>query len=199
MLFYRFLAGYYPINSYIIGCEKAKEAVLVDPGGYELQINEFLQRYDLTLKKIVITHAHGDHVGGLEDLRDATKAEVFMHELELQDLSNSLLMPDCRGLVDHFVKEGDEIPFGRFVLKVLETPGHSPGMVCYYIKDKVMVGDTLFAGSVGGTSSKENFDREVQAIKSKIFPLGDHVKIYPAHGPSTTVEIERLYNPFLNI
>ena len=205
MLIETLAVGPLQVNCYLLGCEETREAVVVDPGGDVVRILEALKAHRLDLKRIVCTHAHFDHVGGVRELKEATGAEFFLHQDDLPLLKGVLSQAIFFGLragspptVDGYLEEGDEIVFGRESLRVLHTPGHSPGGVSLVGDGVVFVGDLLFAGSIGRTDLPGgSYPALIEAVQIKIFPLGDEVVVYPGHGPATTIGQERRHNPFL--
>jgi len=193
-------------NCYILGDEKTKEAAVVDPGGNAGEIMNHLVRNGLTCKMIIITHAHFDHVGGLADLKEKTGAKVVIHSSEKDALPFQSRMAMLFGLrvkdpapADMTVEEGDVLKIGGIEMEVIHTPGHSPGSICLIIRsEKVIIdGDLLFQGSVGrsdfpGGSHEDLIDN----VRRKLFTLGDDWKVYPGHGPATTIGMEKKSNPF---
>jgi glyoxylase-like metal-dependent hydrolase (beta-lactamase superfamily II) len=198
--------GLLEVNCYILGDEETKEAVVIDPGGDEDKILEALKYAELNLKYIIDTHGHFDHVDANQPLKEATGAKIAIHEADAQMLSQpsaeAMFFTGNRARVsqaDLLLKEDDLISFGPYRLKVLYTPGHTPGSISLVLEGfpYVYVGDLLFAGSIGRTDFPGgSFDNLIQAVRTKIFPLGDQYAVYPGHGPVTTVGQERKYNPF---
>jgi hydroxyacylglutathione hydrolase len=198
--------GLLEVNCYILADEETLEAVVIDPGGDEDEILDVLNRNKFKLKYIIDTHGHFDHVDANQPLRDATGAQLAVHEADAQMLSK----PSAEAMfftgnklrrseADILLKEGDVLTFGKYRLKVLHTPGHTPGGISLVLEDHpyVYVGDLLFAGSIGRTDFPGgSFEALIEAVKTKIFPLGDNYTVYPGHGPVTTVAQERKYNPF---
>jgi hydroxyacylglutathione hydrolase len=198
--------GLLEVNCYILGDEETKEAVVIDPGGDEDEILEVLNYNKLELKLIIDTHGHFDHVDANQPLKTATGAQIAIHEADAQMLDhpsaeamfftgNSLRTSQA----DILLKENDILTFGQYRLKVLHTPGHTPGGISLVLEDHpyVYVGDLLFAGSIGRTDFPGgSYDGLITAVKTKIFTLGDNYTVYPGHGPVTTVAQERQYNPF---
>jgi glyoxylase-like metal-dependent hydrolase (beta-lactamase superfamily II) len=198
--------GLLEVNCYILGDEETKEAVVIDPGGDEAEILDVLQHHGLTLKYIIDTHGHFDHVDANQPLKDATGAQIAIHAADALMLSK----PSMEALfftgnrlrtseADINLNEGDMLTFGPYRLKVLHTPGHTPGGISLVMEDHplVYVGDTLFAGSIGRTDFPGgDFNTLIQGVRQKLFPLGDHFTVYPGHGPVTTIGQERKYNPF---
>jgi len=200
------MVGLLEVNCYILGDEETKEAVVIDPGGDEEEILEALKYAELNLKYIIDTHGHFDHVDANQPLKEATGAKIAIHEADAQMLSqpsaDAMFFTGNRvrlSQADLLLKEDDLLSFGTYRLKVLHTPGHTPGGISLVLEGHtyVYVGDLLFAGSIGRTDFPGgSFDDLIQAVRTKIFPLGDQYSVYPGHGPVTTVGQERKYNPF---
>ena len=198
--------GLLEVNCYILGDETSKEAVVIDPGGNEDDILEALNHNKLKLKLIIDTHGHFDHVDANQPLKAATGAQIAIHEADAQMLaqpSNEALFFTGNRVrssqADILLKENDILTFGQYRLKVLHTPGHTPGGISLVLEDHpyVYVGDLLFAGSIGRTDFPGgSYEALINAVRTKIFPLGDNYTVYPGHGPVTTVAQERKYNPF---
>ena len=198
--------GLLEVNCYIIGDEETLEAVVIDPGGDEEEILEVLKNHKLNLKYIIDTHGHFDHVDANQPLKEATGAQIAIHEFDAQMLSQpsseALFFTGNRlrlSAADILLKEDDVLSFGKYRLKVLHTPGHTPGGISLVMEGHtyVYVGDLLFAGSIGRTDFPGgDFDALIHAVRTKIFPLGDNYTVFPGHGPVTTVGQERKYNPF---
>jgi len=200
------LVGLLEVNCYILGDEETKEAVVIDPGGDEEEILEALKYHGLNLKLVIDTHGHFDHVDANQPLKDATGAQIAIHKLDAHMLSqpsaeamfftgNRLRLSEA----DILLKEDDVLTFGNFRLKVLHTPGHTPGHITLLMENHpyLYVGDLLFQGSIGRTDFPGgSIDALINSVKTKIFPLGDHYTVFPGHGPVTTVGQERKYNPF---
>jgi hydroxyacylglutathione hydrolase len=194
-------------NCFIVGCERTKSAVVIDPGDEANKILMALAQSKLTVKYILNTHGHFDHVGGNQKMKDATGADILIHALDAPMLGMLSSFGASFGLnvdnsppADRTIDEGDKITFGDITLKVIHTPGHSPGGVSFYTDGIVFVGDTLFAGSIGRTDFPGgDFNTLISSIKNKLFPLGDEVRAYTGHGPSTTIGEEKRYNPFLHM
>jgi len=204
MIIKQLVVGPLAANCFIIGCENTREAVVIDPGGDVKEILWTLVDEKLKVKYIINTHGHFDHTGGNYELKKATGAPIVIHRLDASMLNNisqsanrwGFNMPNSPS-ADIFVDEGDLISFGNYGLNVLHTPGHTPGSISLYGNSAVFVGDTLFAGSIGRTDFPGgDYQALINAVITKIFPLGDDVKVYPGHGPSTTVGQERRTNPF---
>jgi len=200
------IVGLLEVNCYVLGDEETKEAVVIDPGGDEDEILEALKYHGLQLKTIIDTHGHFDHVDANQPLKEATGALIAIHEADAAMLAK----PSAEAMfftgnrlrlsqADILLKEGDILTFGKYRLKVLHTPGHTQGGISLVMENSplVYVGDLLFQGSIGRTDFPGgSFEDLINAVKTKIFPLGDHYTVYPGHGPVTTVGQERKYNPF---
>lgn len=180
--------GAFQANCYILGHPQTGEGLVIDPGAEPLRLINEITKSGLKIKYILITHGHMDHVGGVGELRRITRAPVLIHALDASGLGTR---------PDGTLTEGQEIPLGTYRIKVLHTPGHSPGGVCFQAPGAVFTGDTLFAGSIGRTDFPGGDHRKlIQAVVDKIFPLGDDLRLYPGHGPASTIGRERQSNPF---
>jgi hydroxyacylglutathione hydrolase len=192
-------------NCYILGCEETSEAAVIDPGDEPDRILLALAESSLTAKLIINTHGHFDHVSANKRVKEVTGAPIFIHSLDapmLDQLSSSAaawgLASDNSPRPDRELNDGDEVTFGNVILKVIHTPGHTPGGISLYNADYVFVGDTLFAGSIGRTDFPGgSFEALKESIRKKLFVIGDHVKVYAGHGPATTIGEERRSNPFV--
>lgn len=194
-------------NCSIIGDETTREAMVIDPGDDITDVQALIQKHDLQVKQIVITHAHIDHVGGAMKLRAASGAPILINEndyalLKLLDVQAAWLgMPDPGKVdVDHSLGELDKVQAGSLTANVLHTPGHTEGSICLYFpaQQKLIAGDTLFAGSIGRTDLPGgSFDKIIRSINDKLLVLPDETVVVPGHGPFTTIGEERERNPFL--
>ena len=194
-------------NCYILGDSETKQAFVVDPGGHVGAIRSALDRHDLECKYIVNTHAHFDHVGGNAELKKATSAEILIHAIEADLLTSLSQQGQVFGIsledsppADRTIDEGDVIELGAIKLEVLHTPGHSPGSISLVVtgEEKILVGDLVFQGSIGRTDLPGgSMQSLVDNVKKKIFKHPDDTKLYPGHGPATTVGVEKRTNPFL--
>jgi hydroxyacylglutathione hydrolase len=194
-------------NCILLGDEEAGEAIVIDPGGDAASIHGRLTAHGLTLKQILLTHGHIDHVGGAFELKRLTGAPVLLNEDDLPFLKRireqaaffGLPEPDQAARPDQFLTEGQQVGLERYPAQVLCTPGHSAGSVCFYFASlKLLVsGDTLFAGSIGRTDLPGGSSmRIIQSIRTQLLPLPDETRVLPGHGPETTIGEERSSNPF---
>jgi len=194
-------------NCFILGCETTKEAAVIDPGDESNRILMALAGLKLKVKYIINTHGNFDHVGANRKMKDATGADLLIHSLDVPMLGHLAASASAWGLhaddspsPDRTVKDGDEIKIGNITLKVIHTPGHTPGGISLYSDGCVFVGDTLFAGSIGRTDFPGgDFDTLISSIRKKLFVLGDDVRVFTGHGPETTIGEEKRHNPFVGI
>jgi glyoxylase-like metal-dependent hydrolase (beta-lactamase superfamily II) len=209
--------GWLQCNCSVVGDPESREAIVLDPGDEVERIQEILARHGLTVRAIVNTHAHIDHVGGLRKLHDATGAPVLMHPddlelyraLEMQAAWIGMPVPEIAA-VDGLLREGDQVRWGRYAANVIHTPGHTPGSLCLHLPTsgegtttpdgagKLFAGDTLFAGSIGRTDLwGGSFDEIMRSLQTKLMAFPDDTLVFPGHGPATTIGRERASNPFL--
>jgi glyoxylase-like metal-dependent hydrolase (beta-lactamase superfamily II) len=197
--------GPFQSNCFILGCEKTKEAVVIDPGAEASKILLSLAASKLKVKYIINTHGHVDHVGGNKSMKDATGADILIHPLDAPMLGHASSFAASFGLAaensppsDQAIEEGDIISFGNSTLKVIHTPGHTAGGISLYTDGNVFVGDTLFAGSIGRTDFPGgDYHTLISNIHNKLFALRDDVKVFPGHMGNTTIGQEKLFNPFV--
>lgn len=173
------------VNCFVYGCEETKEAVLIDAGKFEPAVADYVRAEGLKLSTIFLTHDHGDHVAGVTECAGKFGAKVIA----------GVESPGGYK-ADTVVGHGGEVHVGRLVGRVVSTPGHTPVGLSLIFPGMVFSGDALFAGSVGGTSSGENFAMQVEAIREHLLTLPGDTQIHSGHGPATTVSIEKRYNPF---
>lgn len=206
IIFETITVGALEVNCYIIGSKIDKDAIVIDAGGNPEKIHAILKKYGLNVQYILNTHAHFDHVGGVKVLQDLTGAKFLLHKDEIPLLNFLNEQTGAFGLpsipkpdVYKTLNENDEISLGKSVFKVLHTPGHSPGSVCFLFDNAVFVGDTLFAGSIGRTDLYGGSHAKIiDSIKTRLFTLDESFLVYPGHGPFTTIREEKLHNPFFN-
>ena len=200
------VVGALGVNCYILHAEGHDEAVVIDPGGSEEAVWMHISAEGLTLKAILNTHAHADHIGAVDFLREKTGAKFYIHEADApmlldarKNLSTFMGMPIVTKPADVLLKGGEVLDICHMKFTVLHTPGHSPGGVCYLMEDRVFSGDTLFAESVGRTDFPGSSAKDLMtSVREKLLVLPDEIKVYCGHGPETTIGHERKYNPYIN-
>jgi hydroxyacylglutathione hydrolase len=202
-----FPVGPLQCNCSVIGDEKTHEAMVIDPGDQIEGILEILRQEKLTLKQIVITHAHIDHVGGAMKLKAATSAPILMNQndhalLKMLDMQAAWIgmRPPGEVQVDEAIGQGRVLKIGEIASNVIHTPGHTEGSICLYFptEKKLIAGDTLFAGSIGRTDLPGgSMDKIMRSLHTQVLALPDETEVVPGHGPSTTIGEERETNPFL--
>jgi hydroxyacylglutathione hydrolase len=193
-------------NCYILGDEKTKQAVVIDPGGDFEIIEEHLEKLKLKVQYIILTHGHVDHIGALAKLKKATGAEILIHSKDstmLYDPNQNLSFFSGDRITttkaDKTLEEGDIIQCGGIKLQVLHTPGHTPGGISLLTDKMIFTGDALFCGSIGRTNFPgSSYQKLIDSIKDKLLSKDDDFIVYPGHGPSSTIGEERKNNPFLN-
>ena len=192
-------------NSFVLGCEESHEAAVIDPGDEADRILLALAESDLSLKYIINTHGHLDHVAANKWLKEITGAPILIHPLDAPMLNQVASSAAAWGITaenspppDRELEEGDKVTFGKVNLRVIHTPGHTPGGISLCTDREVFVGDTLFAGSIGRTDFPGgSFEMIKKSIRQKLFALDDDFTVYPGHGPTTTIAEERRSNPFV--
>ncbi len=184
MIFTHFLTASNESNAFLVACETTRKALLVDAGAFEPAIAEFVDEHGLTLETVFITHGHYDHTDGLDGLVARYRPRIVARQTP------------CAGHTADVVGHGDTVSVGNLKGTVLATPGHTPDMVCLHFDGMVFTGDALFAGSVGGTSGATAEQQQLDAIRKHIFTLPLETEIHTGHGPSSTVSIEKQFNPF---
>ena len=188
MIFQQIRAGGDRNFGYLIGDEETREAAVVDPSYSPERLIQAAKEHNLKIVYVIGTHAHGDHVTGNPAIRGKTDARIVMHT-------------SSPGSVDIRVADGDTLKLGNLELKVIHTPGHTPDGICILVGDKLVTGDTLFVGKVGGTGTDEAARIEHDSLFNKLMKLNDAIEVYPGHdygvAPTSTIGHERQTNPFL--
>ena len=200
-----FVVGPLQSNSYLVIDETSRRAAVIDPGMESEVVLDAVRRRGLRVDAVIVTHGHFDHVFSGALFKTATGAEVIMHPNDLPLLAEVPETARFFGIKaptppdpDRLVREGDAVPVGGLSLRVIETPGHTPGSISLCLDDVVFVGDTLFAGSVGRTDlSGGSLESLLHSIRTKLLTLPDRTVVYAGHGPTTTIGAERRDNPFL--
>jgi glyoxylase-like metal-dependent hydrolase (beta-lactamase superfamily II) len=206
MMLIRLVVSPLQVNCFILADEKTKEAIVIDPGDDAQDIIKVIHDKGLKVKYIVNTHAHFDHVGANRTVKEATGAEILMHEAESPVLETVSIQAQSFGIgpvsaprPDRFVKHGDVITAGEVSLKVLHTPGHTPGGISLLEQGMVFTGDALFAGSIGRSDFPGgDLLTLIRSIRTHLLSLPDDTKVFSGHGPASTIGDERRENPFLN-
>ncbi|MCK7516041.1 MAG: MBL fold metallo-hydrolase [Desulfobacterales bacterium] len=204
MILKTLIVGAFEVNNYLVADEKTKEAVLIDAGGDYKATKALINELGVKLKYLLNTHGHLDHVAGDYDIQKEENVKALMHKEDqflvdkLQEHLKFYGMPNYETpKIDEYIEDGQVIELGELKIKVIHTPGHSPGAVCFLIDNVLFSGDTLFADSVGRTDLPGgSYEQLGQSIKNKLFVLDENIIVYPGHGPSTTIKHEKLNNPF---
>ncbi len=225
MILKQFSAGIYETNNYLLICEETREAALIDASGDFEAVEKLLKDTNAELKYLLNTHGHWDHIMGDNEIQKAFVPQqkdkqlseesgtyeeqrrllkVLIHksdEFYLKMLPAQLVMhgvkPCAPPKINGFLEDNQEITVGNMKIKVIHTPGHTPGGVCFLVEKSLFSGDTLFAQSVGRTDFPGSSYKAIEAsIKNKLFTLDDDVVVYPGHGPSTTIGYEKENNPY---
>ena len=197
-------------NGFVVACDRTSEGVLIDPGDEVSELLDIVRSSSISVRHILLTHAHLDHVSGVATAREALGVAVHLHRDDLPLYERVEQQGAMFGIhvapqpkPDVFY-DGSAIPFGDYIVTVHHTPGHCPGGVCLQIGptgtngDHLFVGDTLFAGSIGRTDLPGgDYATLMRSITSVLFPLGDEATVHPGHGPDTTIGRERRTNPFV--
>jgi glyoxylase-like metal-dependent hydrolase (beta-lactamase superfamily II) len=202
-----FPVGLLGCNCSILGDEVSHEAIVVDPGYDIPRVLALLAKHKLTVKKIMVTHAHIDHIASAQSLKKITGAPIIYNRADLPLVAMMDVQAEWLGLPvptvlppDHSPADGEAVSVTGITGKVLYTPGHTEGSICLYVPDEhlLLAGDTLFAGGVGRTDLPGGNSRKLLAsIEERLLPLPDTTLVIPGHGPTTTIGTERVHNPFL--
>jgi len=207
MILESFPVGPLHCNCTILGDELTHEAIVVDPGENIPEILSRLEKHGLTLRQIVITHAHIDHIGGAAQLKKATGAPVLLNQKDLGLLNIMEIQAGWLGVPtpevappDASAEDGLAIGLSSLPAEVLHTPGHTPGSICLFFPNQhlLLAGDTLFAGSIGRTDLPGGDGRQIlRSLRDRLLVLPDATRVLPGHGAETTIGQERQSNPFL--
>jgi len=188
MIFQQIRAGGDRNFGYIIADEDSKEAAIVDPSYAPKEFIKIAEEKGFNIAYIINTHAHGDHTSGSNTIKKHTKAEIVMHKLAASG-------------ADMAVEDGDILKLGQMEMKIIHTPGHTPDSICILAENKLVTGDTLFVGKIGGTNTDDAAKIEYDSLFNKLMKLDDTIEVYPGHdygvAPASTIGNERETNPFL--
>lgn len=199
------VVGPLQVNCYLLICEKTGQAAVVDPGADASLILQAVDAEKCEVSTIINTHGHFDHIGANGQIKEATGAELLIHADDAQLLSQAGLHASVYGLTveespspDRFMAEGDLLQIGELKVEILHVPGHSPGSVCLKVENSLIVGDVLFAESIGRTDLPGG-DHQllINGIREKLLTLPDETIVHPGHGPDTSIGHERISNPFV--
>ena len=192
-----FTVGMLCTNCYVANCPNTKEAIIIDPGldfsSEAKPIIDYIDRAGFKVKYVVNTHGHDDHIKGDQVLQQQYRVPICIHPLDEHFLE------DLRLSVSNIhIEEGNVVAFGNETLKVIHTPGHTPGSICLVGEKLVFTGDTLFAGSIGRTDFEGGSMKEMQASLRRLKNLPNHLMVYAGHGGNSVIGQEKRVNPFLN-
>lgn len=198
-------SGPLAVNTYLVEDETTKKGFIVDPGGYNPQLTQKIAQDGIDIEYIILTHGHGDHIGGVEQHKaELPHAKVVANAVEVPMLGDSLInmsMSMGKPIVvtpDVTVNDGDTLTVGTMELKFFHTPGHSPGGMCIATGNVVFSGDTLFCASIGRTDFMGcSFEALSDSIKNKLYVLPDDTKVFPGHMGETSIGYEKENNPFV--
>ena len=207
MILETFPVGMLQCNCTILGDEQTREAMVIDPGDNIPEILVRLAKHRLTVKQIVVTHAHIDHVGGALQLKEVTGAPILLNQSDLPLIRMMDVQAGWLGIPtprvappDSSAEEGMVVGISNHTAEVIHTPGHTPGSICLHFghDNLLLAGDTLFAGSIGRTDLPGGDSRKIlHSIHDRLLTLPDDTRVIPGHGPATTIGQERDANPFL--
>ncbi|MCL2678412.1 MAG: MBL fold metallo-hydrolase [Clostridiales bacterium] len=196
----RIAGGILQTNCYILSCTESKRAAVIDPGHKSPRITEYIEKNGLLVQAVINTHGHLDHIVGNRAVAEKCGAPIMMHAADIA------MLKEVGGFAFRAAGESGTLPLedgglievGSLALRVIHTPGHTPGGICLLSGDILFSGDTLFRLSIGRADLPGgDFELLLKSIREKLLPLDDGVKIYPGHGPASTIGDERRYNPYL--
>lgn len=184
-------------NCYVIMDKESKELAIIDPGSEGERLEKAILSLGGIPKYILLTHGHDDHVSATEYLADKFNIPFYINKADEEYMGRDYVFGKIRR-ADGYLSQGHILNLGTMKIKVIETPGHTKGGLCFLVSDKLFSGDTLFQGSIGRSDFiGGNFNELITSIKTKLLNIGDNVEVYPGHGPSSTIEFEKKRNPYL--
>ena len=198
MLVKKTVLGVYQENAYILIDDTTRDALIIDPGDEGESLVRYLESLKINLKAILLTHGHVDHVGAVDAVREAFSVPVYISEIDMKFIEQRKMAFGKMKRADHFLKEGDEFIFSGKKVEIIETPGHSRGSLSYYVDGLLFSGDVLFQNSVGRTDLPGgNMEELLYSIKEKLMKLPGETRVFPGHGPETTLAMENAFNGYL--
>ena len=201
-----FVVGPVQTNCYFAVNKETKEMIIIDPGAAAKKLSEKIKENEYKPVAILLNHAHFDHASAAEELADEYGIKIYVHEDDKETLTDVetnaswMIQKPEEYRADVFLKDEQEIDLAGFHIRVLHTPGHTPGGCCYYFayENVVFTGDSLFCGSIGRTDFKKGSMSDlVRSVKEKLLTLPENTDVFPGHNDFTTIENERMYNPYL--
>lgn len=196
----RVVAGIYGANCYVAMDKKTKKGFVIDPGGDVDDIEKAIKKMGVDVEYIILTHGHLDHTSGVKELQDIIGGKVCINKKDEDMIKTAadLYGPLLPGNADIYLEDGDVLEVSGIEIKCIETPGHTPGGMCFLVDDTLFTGDTLFFGSIGRTDLEGgDGDLLIRSIKEKLMNLDDDIIVCPGHGPQSSIKREKKSNPFL--
>lgn len=204
MIVERIPAGVYAANCYLLVDEETKECAVIDPGGDAEDIIKYINEANVIVKHILLTHGHADHTGAVGKLKEEFNVTAHIHKTDGDYITDNefifgpLKYKGENVLLEKDINEGSVFKIGNIEIRCIETPGHTPGGVCFIAEDNVFTGDTLFLRSIGRTDLRGgNYNVLIDSIKNKLLAIDEDITVYPGHGPKTSIKYERENNPFI--
>lgn len=205
MIVKRYIAGPIEANNYLVADETSKEAVLIDCSERVQKVLDDVKEFGLNVKYILLTHGHFDHVMGVNSMKQELGAEVLINKNDEQQIEMTQTILKTFGIYvdknpeyDRFIDKNTELSIGATPIKIIETPGHTEGGMCYLIDGKLFSGDTLFKNYVGRTDLPGgSFEKLENSIKNVLFKLPDSTEVYPGHSDMTTIGYEKMHNEII--